>query len=230
MRKNGQNQPSEVSYMATRLPPEEMIADFASGSTSPAVSLLMAAHLTQSPESRERLSAYEDACGALLRGETCASMGADSFDAVLAMIDADPSDTAETGSIVAAKADCPLPQPVLDRIGMKFDEIPWKFRLPGVSVYDIEDEGGQKISLLRAKPGASVPQHTHHGTELTLVMQGVLLDNGIEYHAGDVAVNTEDDDHRPRILGDQMCYCLIVQQGDLHFTGRFSRILNYIGE
>ena len=35
-------------------------------------------------------------------------------------------------------------------------------------------------------------QHTHKGTELTLVMQGVLMDDGIKYHAGDVAVNTED--------------------------------------
>ena len=40
----------------------------------------------------------------------------------------------------------------------------------------------------------------------------------------------EEDDHRPKILGDETCYCLIVQQGSLHFTGRFSRVLNLLGE
>lgn len=206
-----------------------MIADFASGTTSPAVSLLMAAHLTQSPEGRARLSAFEDTCGALFADEPGMQLGDDSFDAVMAIVEDDmPSDSPEASDEVSAE--CPLPRPVMERIGLAFDEIPWRFKLPGVSVYDIEATGGHKVSLLRAKPGSSVPQHTHNGTELTLVLQGVLLDDGVEYHAGDVAVNTEDDDHRPRILGDEMCYCLIVQQGDLYFTGRFSRVLNYIGE
>ena len=209
-----------------------MIADFASGAATPAVSLLMAAHLTQSPESRARLSAFEDTCGALLMEEPSEELSADCFASVMAMIDDEPDQGSETPARPAVPKDAasPLPAPVLDEIGMNFDEVPWKFKLPGVSVYDFDMSDGQKVSLLRAKPGSSVPQHTHNGTELTLVMQGVLLDDGIEYRAGDVAVNTEDDDHRPRILGDELCYCMIVQQGDLHFTGRFSRILNYIGE
>ena len=217
--------------MPTHLPPDEMIAEYASGATSPAVSLLMAAHLTQSPETRARLDVYEDACGVMFQEEHSEPLSDDSFESVMALIDADEVQLDARNRVdVAPDTNCPLPYPVLDRIGMKFDEIPWKFRLPGVSEYQIEDGNGQKVSLLRAKPGSAVPQHTHNGTELTLVMQGVLVDDGIEYHAGDVAVNTEDDDHRPRIQGDEMCYCLIVQQGDLHFTGRFSRILNYIGE
>ena len=217
--------------MPTHLPPDEMLADFASGVASPAVSLLMAAHLTQSPESREIVVGYEQMCGALLKDEPVEAMSDGSFDAVLDMLGSDlPEDTAGSAEARQYDDDCPLPGPVMDQIGMKFDDIPWKFKLPGVATYDFEGFGEQKVSLLRARPGASVPQHTHKGTELTLVMRGILLDDGVEYRAGDLAVNTEDDDHRPRILGDETCYCLIVQQGDLHFTGRFSRILNYIGE
>lgn len=215
--------------MPRHLPPAEMLADFASGASTPAVSMLVAAHLTQAPESREQVRAFEDACGILLKDEAPEAVSDDSFDAIMAQIDASPVETANLDSAPVDDA-CPIPRPVMDVIGMNFDEIPWKFKLPGVSTYDLEAFGEQRVSLLKARPGASVPQHTHHGTELTLVMQGTLLDNGIEYNAGDVAVNTEDDDHRPRILGTQTCYCLIVQQGDLHFTGRFSRILNYIGE
>ena len=216
--------------MATYLPPDEMLADFAAGATPPAVSLLMAAHLTQAPESRARVRAYEEACGAMLRDEMPEPVSEDGFDAVMAMIGSDAPEPVAAGAAPEPEQTGPIPRPVLDQIGLGFDEIPWKFRLPGVSVYDFDGFGDQKVSLLRARPGATVPQHTHKGTELTLIMQGVMLDNGVEYHAGDVAVNTEDDDHRPKILGDEICYCLIVQQGDLHFTGRFSRILNYIGE
>lgn len=212
-----------------------MLADFASGTTSPAVSLLVAAHLTQAPESRARVQAYEDAGGVLLQDETPEAISDDSFDAVMAMIDALPQEAANVDAKpVGAKPEteeaCPLPRPVMDAVGMAFDEIPWRFKLPGVATYDLASFGEHQVRLMRARPGASVPQHTHKGTELTLVMQGIMLDDGIEYRAGDVAVNTEDDDHRPKILGDEVCYCLIVQQGDLHFTGRFSRILNYIGE
>ena len=216
--------------MATYLPPDEMLADFAAGATPPAVSLLMAAHLTQAPESRERVRAYEEACGAMLRDAPAETVSDSGFDAVLAMIDSDVPETEAAPRTPEPAQDCPIPSPVLDQIGLGFDEIPWKFRLPGVSVYEFDGFGDQKVSLMRARPGATVPQHTHKGTELTLVMQGVMLDDGIEYQAGDVAFNTEEDDHRPKILGDEICYCLIVQQGDLHFTGRFSRILNYIGE
>ncbi len=211
--------------MPTHLPPDEMIADYAAGATSPGMSLLMAAHLTQAPESRAKLRDFEEVAGILLADEAPAEMSGGALDAVLAKLDV------QDAPILPTLGDGgPLPRPVLDQIGVAFDAIPWKFRLPGVSSYDFDGFGDETVQLLRARPGASVPQHTHQGDEVTLVMQGVLLDDGVEYHKGDVAVNDEHDDHRPKILGDEMCYCLIVQQGDLRFTGTFSRILNYLGE
>jgi putative transcriptional regulator len=161
----------------------------------------------------------------MLAQEEPLDMAAGSLDAVFARIDAAPMEP-----VCAERSPSPLPHPVVDRLGVAFDSIPWKFQLPGVSAYDFDGFGDEKVQLLRAKPGAKVPQHTHEGPEMTLVMQGSLMDGGIVYNAGDVAVNDEDDDHRPEIIGDEVCYCLIVQQGDLKFTGRFSRLLNYLGE
>lgn len=202
-----------------------MLADYACGAASPGVSLLIAAHLTQAPESRRRVEEFEEIGGILLAEQDDAEMSDTALDNVLALIEApDPA--------AAARPDDggPLPRPILDVMGHGFDEIPWKFRLPGVSSHDLESFGDEKVTLLRARPGARVPQHTHEGTELTLVVHGVLIDGGVSYAKGDVAVNDEDDDHQPHIGGDETCYCLIVQQGDLRFTGTFSRILNYIGE
>ncbi len=211
--------------MPNHLPPDEMLADYACGATSPGVSLLIAAHLTEAPESRRRVSEFEEIGGVLLTEQDEADMSASALDKTLAMLDAPlAEDTAP------AKIGGPLPRPILDMMGHGFEEIPWKFRLPGVSSHELDAFGDEKVTLLRAKPGAKVPQHTHEGTELTLVMQGVLVDDGVSYGKGDVALNDEDDDHQPYIGGDEVCYCLIVQQGDLRFTGTFSRVLNYIGE
>ena len=211
--------------MPTHLPPDELIADYACGATSPGVALLMATHLTHSPESRAKLRDYENVGGMLLSDEAPAEMSTGSLDAVLAMLDAPRAiEAPQLGD------QGPFPRPLLDQLDMGFDDIPWKFRLPGVASYDLDGFGDETVQLLRAKPGAAVPQHTHHGSEMTLIMQGALLDDGIEYHKGDVAVNDEHDDHRPRAIGDEVCYCLIVQHGSLHFTGKFSRVLNLLGE
>lgn len=213
--------------MPNYLPPDEMFADYASGASSPGLSLLMAAHLTQAPESREKLRVFEDVGGAMLADEDMAEMSLGALESVMARLDsADGSaqirvDLSDGG---------PLPRPVLEHVGVQFDEIPWRFRLPGVASYDLDGFEGETVQLLRARPGAAVPQHTHKGFEITLVMQGALMDDGVAYRKGDVAVNDEHDDHRPRATGTETCYCLIVQQGDLHFTGRFSRMLNLLGE
>ena len=61
-------------------------------------------------------------------------------------------------------------------------------------------------------------------------MSGTLLDDGIEYRAGDVAMNTEDDDHKPQVIGSEVCHCLIVMDGGLRFTGAFSRAFNLLAE
>ena len=215
--------------------PEDILAEYASGATSPGVSLLVAAHLTHAPEGRQVVREYERLGGVMLKDEKPEELSATALDDVFSRIDAlAPAKEVEAHDAVSEpqprSGDCPLPAPVLERLGVSFDDIAWKFRLPGVSAYDFDGFGDETVQLLRAQPGVSIPQHTHRGVEMTLVLQGCLEDGGIAYRRGDVAINDEEDDHRPRVLGDEVCYCLIVQRGDLHFTGPFSRILNFLGE
>lgn len=212
--------------MPTHIAPENILADYAAGAASPGVSLLVATHLTQAPHSRENVRAYENVGGCLLRAEKQVEVGSDALDRTLAMIDGLDSSLMAT----VTHGESPLPAVLMDEIGVPFDRIPWKFQLPGVSVLELDGFEDEKVSLMRARPGARVPQHTHEGMEMTLVLQGCLSDGGIEYRKGDIALNDEHDDHQPQITGDETCYCLIVQQGDLRFTGRFSRFLNYLGE
>ncbi|MEM7507910.1 MAG: ChrR family anti-sigma-E factor [Pseudomonadota bacterium] len=213
--------------MPTYNPSTELLADYAAGAASPGTSLLIATHLTQAPESRAKVSELEAVGGAVLSQEPAAEMRPDALDKALAMLDA-PCDA--DASEPATNGESPLPRPVMEALGLTFSEIPWKFRLPGVSEYEFDGFGEEKVSILRARPGAALPQHTHKGCEMTLVMTGALQDGEEVYRAGDLAVNDEDDDHRPQIVGEEICHCLVVMNGSLHFTGTFSRALNFLGE
>ncbi|MEM1299913.1 MAG: ChrR family anti-sigma-E factor [Pseudomonadota bacterium] len=212
--------------MTTHTAPDELLADYASGVATPGVSLLVSAHLSQVPDSQTRVEALETMAGAIFMDQPAEDMGASALDDVMAMLDEDTP----VAPANAQRAAGPLPSCVINAVGEDFDKISWKFLLPGVSAVELDGFEGEKVTLLRAKPGARIPQHTHEGAELTLVLQGCLSDGGIEYRRGDIAVNDEHDDHQPHITGDEICYCLTVQEGPVRFTGRFSRVLNYLGE
>ncbi|MEM8595950.1 MAG: ChrR family anti-sigma-E factor [Pseudomonadota bacterium] len=219
--------------MTTHNAPTEMLADYASGAVSPGLSLLLASHLTYSPESRAEVALYEGVGGALLADEAPAAMAATALSDALAAIDALGRETEmlSNGEEPASSRDiATLPQPVRDLLDEEGVALNWQFRLPGVSEMVLPGFAGERVSLLRARPGSGIPQHTHEGVELTLVLSGALEDDGEVYRRGDLAVNTEDHDHRPRILDGETCICLVVMTGQMRFTGRFSRALNYLAE
>ncbi|MEM9784610.1 MAG: ChrR family anti-sigma-E factor [Pseudomonadota bacterium] len=220
--------------------PETLLADYASGSATPGLSLLVATHLTYAPEARARVSEFEAIGGAALQAAPQATVSEDLLTATLAALDARPCRSSEceggadaTASVLPRRLRADgdsdvLPAPI--RRALNGASPQWRFRLPGVSEAMIDGYDGEQVSLLRARPGASIPQHTHEGREITLIMQGALADGDRVYRRGDVAMNDEHDDHRPRIIGDETCICLIVMEGSLRFTGRFSRALNLLGE
>lgn len=211
--------------MTAKSLPQEILADYASGAASPGVSLLVASHLTHSPEGRHRLAGFEAVGGALLADEAPASMSDDALDRAMEKLDQpEPAASAIGGG-------GPLPRPLAAAVGIPFDAIPWRFRLPGLAEYELDGYGDdQHVSLLRARPGTRIPQHTHEGLEMTLVLAGQLSDGGHVYGPGEVAINTDEHDHKPEILGDETCYCLIVMDGRMRFTGPFSRLLNIFGD
>ncbi len=217
---------------------EELLEAYAAGATSPGLSLLCAAHMTLSPEAREYVSAVEEVGGALLSGidddEGEDRTGAMSFDALLARIDAEDAhgvDVRAAPSASAVDIDAgPLPRPVARALGRRFSDVPWKARLPKIAEHVLSESDGEKVSLMRARPGARVPDHTHRGDEATLVLTGAMRDGDRMLTAGDIALCGPEHDHHPEIVGDETCYCLIVVDGRLRFTGALGRALNLFAE
>ncbi len=204
-------------------PEEETLAEYALGALAPGMELLVASHLTYCAESRNRVARYEAMGGAALDIADPSEVSAPSLEATLAMINApDPIETP------APQGESIFPTALQKLLPEDLDSIDWSFRLPGIYEHEMSGFGDEKVSLLKAKPGAKMLSHTHEGEEATLILAGQMKDGDKIYTKGDVAQADHDHDHRPEIIGDEMCICLIVLSGKMRFTGTIGRALNVL--
>lgn len=88
------------------------------------------------------------------------------------------------------------------------------------------EEGDIHSSLLQISPGGSVPEHTHKGYELTLLLEGSFKDEMGEYVAGDFILLDSSHKHNP--VTEQGCLCFTVANDALHFTQGINKLLNPI--
>jgi putative transcriptional regulator len=219
-------------YMAFAHPTSDMLTAYATGSATEGVSLLVATHLTYCAGCRARIAEREAMSGALFVQGDAAEMGADALKTVLARLE----DGSEPPRRDAANA--PAAAPVMDATRLPHTitaslgdrELRWRFRMPGVSEIELPGSDGERISLIKVRPGASVPAHTHTAEEATLVLCGSLHDRDMVYKAGDVAIADVEDDHHPKAGPEGDCICLTVMAGGVRFTGAFGRALNIFAE
>jgi len=80
------------------------------------------------------------------------------------------------------------------------------------------------VRLLKIPAGTAVPDHGHHGTELTLVLQGAFVDETDRFGAGDVEVANEDMHHTPVAEAGEDCICLAATDAPLRFKGIIPRL------
>lgn len=89
------------------------------------------------------------------------------------------------------------------------------------------NEGDVHSSLLQIAPGGSVPDHTHKGYELTLLLHGSFNDEMGTYVAGDFIMLDSEHQHKPKTTDG--CLCFTVASGAQHFTQGINKLLNPIG-
>jgi putative transcriptional regulator len=210
--------------MADGHPTGEILRAYAAGTASEGMSLLVATHLTFCPACRRAVSALEAVSATLFEAAAPETVRDAAFAAILARLDAVPAPEPEAPVAEG------LPRPLARKLGKRLDETRWRFRMPGVAEIPIETAGEERVSLIRVRPGCSVPAHTHTATEATLVLRGTLCDGDRRFVAGDVAVATSADHHHPTAGEDEDCICLTVIDGSVRFTGTLGRALNIFAE
>ncbi|PKG72656.1 hypothetical protein CXF86_22255 [Shewanella sp. GutCb] len=90
------------------------------------------------------------------------------------------------------------------------------------------DSGEARASLLHIDAGGEIPEHTHQGTELTLLLAGHFEDEFNRYSPGDFILLDSDHQHTPKT--EDGCLCYTVVDAPLRFTKGISKLLNPIGE
>lgn len=89
------------------------------------------------------------------------------------------------------------------------------------------DDGALRSSLLHIAAGGEIPEHTHTGFELTLLLAGEFSDESGDYVAGDFMLLDGQHQHTP--VTENGCLCYTVVSSALHFNKGLSKLLNPIG-
>ena len=89
---------------------------------------------------------------------------------------------------------------------------------------DLGDIG--KANFIYMEKGGRVPEHTHKGTEMTLVIDGQYGDGIAEYDCGDFTVMNGKHNHLPHSEADDGCLVFTIVDQPLHFTAGIARLLN----
>ena len=193
--------------------------DYAAGNLeSEAHDVIMASHVELSDEARQRVDALERV-GARLMAQAEPSSKPLGFD-VDDILRRDAATLAEPVPPAAndADPDLPLPAPLTDWMSETGTRVKWGYLGPGLSKAILwRGPDGQRLWLLRAQPGVSIPHHGHNGSELTLVLKGSFWDGETQYCPGDLEEAHPGVEHDIRIDEGGECICLALTEGKLRF-------------
>ena len=87
---------------------------------------------------------------------------------------------------------------------------------------------GIPVSVAHLRSGLHIPQHTHEGRELTLILSGSLRDSHGTYRPGDVADYDSTVSHEQFVDSSEDCLCLVVNQSRLIPQTMLGRALAWI--
>lgn len=211
-------------------PSETLLTQFCSASLTASLSLAVSIHVDMCPLCQAKVAKLEAENADSLFAEDSFSDGQlfdDTFDSTMfALITADDSsDEAyhiEPVAVNVNENNYQLPR-ALSRISHgKFIQV-GKLARSRINL----DDGALRSSLLHIDAGGQIPEHTHTGFEVTLLLEGEFSDEDGHYVPGDFI--WQDGRHQHTPLTKNGCLCFTVVSSALHFNKGFSKLLNPIG-
>ena len=105
------------------------------------------------------------------------------------------------------------------------DSVRWRWLGPGLWHHRLPLAGKGTLGLVKVAPGHIIPEHSHGGSELTLVLRGAFHDSTGRYSPGDVADLDETVEHTPVADPGPNCICLVASEEPARFRGLIARLL-----
>ena len=197
--------------------PDALLAAYAAGTLPQPFALVVAAHISLCLKCRAGFEAHQAIGGIVLEGFDAVEISSDLKTNVLSLLDTpdqEPDVCARTGV---------YPGPVMQALKGKPPR--WRRLGGGVKQNILSADESGSVRLLYIPPGQAVPDHTHGGLELTLVLQGSFSDETGRFDVGDLEVADEDLDHTPIADYGAPCICLAATDAPLKFNSVLPRVL-----
>ncbi|MFK7744305.1 MAG: ChrR family anti-sigma-E factor [Roseobacter sp.] len=199
---------------------DAILMAYSAGTLPEAFNLMVATHLSLCDTCRAQAATFEALGGELLEQDDIVNVTGSSFDSTMALIDG--------GDILAPEASTStagvLPKPLQDYVGGDLDAIKWKSIGMGVKQAILHTSKDASARLLLIPAGTAMPDHGHHGTEMTMVLKGAFQDDDDYFARGDVEIADSDLHHTPVADIHEDCVCLAVADAPLHFDRLLPKI------
>ena len=210
---------------------DDLIECYAAGALSEAWGIAVATHLALCPDCRRRLAAAEEVGGAVLSTIPGDAIGEGAWTAMQSRLkqERQPTTIPRARSDKRKPASAVLPRPLRDYVGSDVEGIKWQALGRGASQLRIRTPDREtQVRLLCIPAGKPVPEHSHGGRELTVVLSGAFRDGDALFARGDIEDADPSLTHQPVATEDEDCICLAVTDSPLRFTSWVVRLVQPI--
>ncbi|WP_380057601.1 ChrR family anti-sigma-E factor [Falsihalocynthiibacter sp. SS001] len=202
--------------------PDHLLASYVSGSLPHPYAVVVATHVSMCLECRAALEAHQAVGGAILESTQEVALSAGLKDSILAKLDAPIIEKPVHGRTGV------YPAPVMQEL--EGQQPRWKPVGMGVRQCVLSASKQGSVRLLYIPGGQAVPDHSHNGLELTLVLQGSFSDEAGQFRVGDVEVADDHVEHTPIADEGPPCICLAATDAPVRFTSFLPRLVQpFIG-
>jgi len=210
--------------MAKFHPSVDLLTEYVAGILPLAQSACISAHLNYCPQCQQQSARLQDLGAVLFDSLTPVPVGDALLNTVLARLDEEPPLSYRRAQDPAVGR---LPALLQRLMKGDFSELSWNKITSSLRIsYLKTGDPGYEFALYHIKAGGKIPEHTHRGSEMTLVLQGGFSDSAGSYHEGDFLFREASDTHAPTALQSEDCICLAVLDAPLRFTSWKYRWMN----
>ncbi len=205
---------------------DEWLGARAAGTLSDAQQLLLDCQTAIRPAVRSNFAAGDAVAGTMLETATGVDLSDDFSRRLTAQLTQNEK-TAQVNSIpTTTTKPAWVPAPLAEYMERNDIQLKWRPAGPGVHRAHLSrGPSGERLYLLRARAGFSVPTHGHTGEEWTLLLTGGYHVGKQGFVAGDLHQEDETCTHAVNIDDDGPCISLVADEGILKFSNPILRLL-----
>ncbi|MFT4614319.1 MAG: putative transcriptional regulator [Bacteroidia bacterium] len=211
------------SAMPQLHPEPDLLIDYTAGALSLAQSACVSIHLDRCEQCRRQTGQLTELGASLFETLEPVPVGDVQLNAVLARLDEESPLEYDRSPRKADNTPA-----ILQRLMRgDFSDLSWKSIGSSLRIsHLVTGDPNYELALYHIKAGGRIPNHTHRGSEMTLILQGGYSDADGSYHEGDFIFRGPQDEHAPTALQSEDCICLAVLDAPLRFTDWKFRWMN----